>query len=65
MDRFVTAVIVSIGTIMLIAPMWILQALGSQQQKLWVITLFLLSFVMMISYATVARPFEILAATAA
>jgi hypothetical protein len=65
MDRCVTVVIVSIGTLMLISPMWILQALGSRQQKLWVITLFLLSFVMMISYATVARPFEILAATAA
>jgi hypothetical protein len=65
MDRCVTVVIVTIGTAMLVAPMWILQALGTQQRKLWVITAFLLSFVAMISYATVARPFEILAATAA
>lgn len=65
MDRCVTMVIVSVGTLMLVAPMWILQALGSQQQKLWVITAFLLSFVVMISHATMARPFEILAATAA
>ena len=65
MNRCVTVVIVAVGTLMLIAPMWILQAMGNQQQKLCVITAFLLSFVVMISYATVARPFEILAATAA
>jgi hypothetical protein len=64
-DRFVTIVIVGIGKVMLIAPMWILQALATPIPKLGTITAFIVLFLGMVSYATVAKPFETLAATAA
>jgi len=65
-ERFVTAVIVVAGMIMLIAPMWILQALdGRTIPKLGTITAFIVVFLGMVSYATLAKPFETLAATAA
>jgi hypothetical protein len=64
-DRFITAITMSIGSAMLIAPMWVLQALDDPSRKLAVITAFIVVFLGMVSYATVAKPPEILAATAA
>lgn len=64
-DRFVTVLIVGVGTIMLLVPMWILQALSNSNYKLAVITAFVAVFLGLVSYATVAKPFETLAATAA
>ncbi|KAF4628645.1 hypothetical protein G7Y89_g9509 [Cudoniella acicularis] len=64
-DRFITVVIVGIGTVMLVAPMWILQAIPNNSYKLAVITTFIVTFLGMVSYATAAKPFETLAATAA
>ena len=64
-DRFITVVIVGVGVLMLIAPMWILQALQDIHQKLGTITAFIVLFLGMVSYTTVAKPFETLAATAA
>jgi hypothetical protein len=65
MDRFVTAVIVGCGMVMLIAPLWILQALNGTYQKLGTITGFVVAFLGMLSCTTAAKPFETLAATAA
>ena len=45
--------------------MWILQALDKNNHKLGVITAFVVVFLGLVSYATVAKPFETLAATAA
>jgi hypothetical protein len=64
-DRFVTIVIVGVGTVMLLTPMWIMQALHNDNAKLAVITAFVVVFLGLVSYATVAKPFETLAATAA
>jgi hypothetical protein len=64
-DRFITVVIVGVGTVMLLVPMWILQALQNNYYKLAVITAFIVIFLGLLSYATVAKPFETLAATAA
>ena len=63
--RFMTVLIVGIGTVMLLVPMWILQALDKNNHKLGVITAFVVVFLGLVSYATVAKPFETLAATAA
>jgi hypothetical protein len=63
-NRFITCLIVFVGMAMLIAPMWVLQALDDPLKKLAVITAFLIVFLGLVSYATVARPAEILAATA-
>jgi hypothetical protein len=64
-DKFITIIIITVGMAMLIAPIWILQALEQPSLKLGTITAFIVLFLGMISYATVAKPFETLAATAA
>ena len=50
---------------MLVGPLWLLQHLSAQQARLAVITGFLILFTILLSILTVARPFEVLAATAA
>ena len=64
-NKFITILIVSVGMIMLITPLWVLQTLQDSRQKLGAITAFVVAFLGMVSYATTARPFETLGATAA
>ena len=68
-DKFVTCATLILGLVMLIGPLWWLQhlALGAPDlsARLWVITGFLVLFVILLSVLTVAQPFEVLAATAA
>jgi hypothetical protein len=64
-DGFASTMIVTIGATMLIAPIWILQALNTLTMKLGVITIFILVFLLLISFAMVSKPFEALGATAA
>ena len=64
-DHFVTIFIMSIGLIMLIAPLWILTYLGGLARRLAVISAFIVLFVVLISWTTIAKPFESLAAAAA
>lgn len=65
MDSFASAVIIAIGVLMLITPIWILQALADLKAKLAVITVFIFVFLLVLSLAMVAKPFEALGATAA
>ncbi|KAK1496173.1 hypothetical protein CTAM01_08360 [Colletotrichum tamarilloi] len=64
-DVFASAVIIAIGVLMLITPIWILQALTDLKAKLAVITVFIFVFLLVLSLAMVAKPFEALGATAA
>lgn len=64
-DRFVSSFIMSLGLIMLIAPLWILTFLGGLVQRLGVISAFIMLFVALLFFTTVAKPFETLAAAAA
>ncbi|KAL8680361.1 MAG: hypothetical protein Q9186_003440 [Xanthomendoza sp. 1 TL-2023] len=68
-DKFVTCVTIGLGLGMLIAPLWLLQYVYTAQAdvtvRLWVITGFIIGFTSLLSVIAVARPFEILAATAA
>ncbi len=64
-DSFITILIIAVGMAMLIAPMWVLEFLTNPLAKLGTITAFIVVFLGMISYATVAKPFEVLGATAA
>lgn len=67
-DKSVTFVTMVLGVAMLVGPLWWLQQLSSQENlksRLAVITGFLIIFTILISILTVARPFEVLAATAA
>ncbi|KAK1671996.1 hypothetical protein BDP55DRAFT_274936 [Colletotrichum godetiae] len=65
MDSFASAVIIAVGVLMLITPIWILQALTDLKAKLAVITAFIFVFLLVLSLAMVAKPFEALGATAA
>lgn len=68
-DKFVTCATIAIGLAMLLVPLWLLQYFTSHKtgttNKLWIITAFLIGFAVLFSILTVARPFEVLAATAA
>ena len=64
-DHFVTIIIMSIGLIMLIGPLWILTYLEGLARRLAVISALILLFVVLISWTTIAKPFESLAAAAA
>lgn len=64
-DRFIATTIMSLGIIMLIAPLWILAFLAGRVRKLSVTSAFIVLFVALVSVTTVAKPFESLAAAAA
>jgi len=64
-DRFITTLIVILGLGMLIAPLWILAFVEALKERLGVICAFIVTFVVLLSATTVARPFESLAAAAA
>ncbi|KAL8996296.1 MAG: hypothetical protein Q9188_006605 [Gyalolechia gomerana] len=68
-DKFVTSVTIGLGLAMLIAPLWLLQYVYAEQPdlkaRLKVITGFLVGFTVFLSVVAVAKPFEVLAATAA
>ncbi|KAL8668914.1 MAG: hypothetical protein Q9168_006474 [Polycauliona sp. 1 TL-2023] len=68
-DKFVTCITIGLGLVMLIAPLWLLQYVYSEQidlkARLKIITGFLIGFTILLSVVAVARPFEVLAATAA
>ena len=66
-DKSVTFVTMVLGVAMLIGPLWWLQHLthNNLEARLGVITGFLVVFTILLSILTVARPFEVLAATAA
>ena len=65
----VTCITIGLGLAMLIAPLWLLQyvytAEPNLKTRLGVITGFLVAFTLLLSVMVVARPFEVLAATAA
>lgn len=64
-NTFASGIIVGLGAILLLVPLWILYALNNSALKLAVITVFVASFLIMMSFAMVAKPFEALGATAA
>ena len=69
MNKFVTCTTLAIWLAMLIGPLWMLQfgtTKGfSTRDRLLIITLFLVAFAVLVSVMTVARPHEVLGATAA
>ncbi|CAG9972447.1 unnamed protein product [Clonostachys byssicola] len=65
MDRFTSAILLIIGVVMLITPIWILEALNGIRYKLAVITTYIFVFLLILSLAMYTKPFEALGATAA
>ena len=66
-DKTVSCVTIVLGIGMLVGPLWWLQHLSAQsvEARLAVITGFLIAFTILLSIVTMARPFEMLAGTAA
>ncbi|KAI0125318.1 hypothetical protein BJ170DRAFT_727234 [Xylariales sp. AK1849] len=64
-DVMVFGFIISLGLLLLLGPMWALQFVTDNVKQLTIITVFILIFTALLSSATVAKPFEVLAATAA
>lgn len=65
MDKAASVVIVVVGAVMLITPIWVLHAMDDLRAKLAVITMFVLTFLLVLSFAMASKPFEALGATAA
>jgi len=63
-DSFATFIVVSFGLGMILAPIWILSFVDPKVVKLGIITVFIVVFLGMVSYATTSSPGESLAATA-
>lgn len=61
----VFVVIIGIGLLLLLGPLWALQFVDDNLKRLAIITCFIILFTAALASATVAKPFEVLAATAA
>lgn len=64
-ERSLSIFILFLGLAMLISPLWILYGVYDKTKQLGIITAYILAFVGLLSLATVASPFESLAAAAA
>ncbi|KAF2132947.1 hypothetical protein P153DRAFT_309790, partial [Dothidotthia symphoricarpi CBS 119687] len=64
-EGFTNISIILIGLVMLLAPMWWLEYVSTSETRLKIITGFIVAFIAMMSTATINRPFEVVAATAA
>jgi hypothetical protein len=64
-DSLTTTAIIFMGLIMLLAPLWWLEHVSSSETRLKIITGFICVFIVVMSTATVNRPFEVVASTAA
>jgi hypothetical protein len=64
-EGFTTICIIATGLLMLLAPMWWLEYVSDSVTRLKIITGFLCVFISIMTIATINRPFEVVAATAA
>jgi len=64
-DSFIGVTITALGMGMLIAPLWVLAYTEVRWKRLGVITGFIILFLGLVAFTTVAKPFESLAAAAA
>jgi hypothetical protein len=64
-DAFINGLTTIIGFVMLTAPLWTLAWVKPMASRLGIITAFIFLFLVLVNTLSVARPFEVLAATAA
>jgi hypothetical protein len=64
-ERFTTLGIIFTGLVMLLAPMWWLECVEDRTSRLKIITGFVVVFILAMTMATINKPFEVVAATAA
>lgn len=65
MQAFDSGLVVFLGIIMLLVPLWILDAMQSKKAILGVISVFVVGFMLLVQVVTLAKPYETLAAAAA
>lgn len=53
------------GLVMLLTPLWLLEYCSGSRTRLGIITAFVVAFMMIMSTATINRPFEVVASSAA
>ena len=63
-DFLIPIFVFILAVCMLIAPLWILSSISEPREKLVIMTALLLALLIVLSWGTRARPFEILAVTA-
>jgi len=63
MQIFDTAIVIFLGSLLLLIPLWVLQAMNDVKAVLGVISVFVLGFTILVHIITIARPYETLAAT--
>lgn len=64
MDRFISVLILFVGLVMLIAPLWVLAFVSRTVYRLTVITVFTITFLFLVSFAVDTKPVDGLVATA-
>jgi len=64
-ESFTTLSIIALGLSMLLAPLWWMQNVPNNNDRLGIITGFVILFTLLGTGATINRPFEVVAATAA
>lgn len=64
-DAVIAAIIIVVGLGMLLGPLWWLEFVDNSDKRLGVITGFCCVFALLMTMATINRPFEVVAATAA
>lgn len=64
-QAFDSGLVMLIGLAMLLAPIWILNAVKATDGRLGIITVFVTAFLLLLQVVTAAKPSETLAATAA
>jgi hypothetical protein len=64
-DHAVTLIVLTLGVIMIVSPLWILEFVHGSIKRLGIITMYIVLFITLLSVTTVAKPFESLAAAAA
>jgi uncharacterized membrane protein YwzB len=64
-DKLVSGIIIVVGLLMLVIPLWILQFLSDDVVRLGVITAFMILFLVVVATISGAKPYKSLASTAA
>lgn len=64
-ESVTTLGIIALGLAMLLAPLWWMQNVSDNNNRLAIITGFVILFTLLMTGATINRPFEVVASTAA
>jgi hypothetical protein len=64
-EKLTNRTIIAGGLAMLLVPLWLLEYYSGSKVRLGIITAFVVAFMLVMTTATINRPFEVVASTAA